>query len=132
MQITAGMTLGLLAWDKRDGSTAAKRYQEALDLAATHAPFVSPSLAPGTVGLGNDERNAELGAEAKSGKLPARKDVAELPLPQARIDKAGNVTAEETTKFATTPCTKCGKRGTRLRRCSEAHKKTCKKSPSSQ
>src|SRR6266568_8763408 len=33
MQITAGLTLGLLAWDKRDRATAAKRYREALDLA---------------------------------------------------------------------------------------------------
>jgi len=36
MQITAGLTLGLMAWDDRDRATAAKRYKEALDLTAVH------------------------------------------------------------------------------------------------
>lgn len=41
MQIAAVLTLGILAWDnKRDRETAVKRYREALDLAATHTPFL--------------------------------------------------------------------------------------------
>lgn len=39
MQITAGLTLGILAWDKHDRSTAAKRYHESLILASLHPPF---------------------------------------------------------------------------------------------
>ncbi|KAF7347620.1 hypothetical protein MVEN_01518900 [Mycena venus] len=39
MEITAALTLGLLAHDQHDRSTAAKRYQEGLDVAATHPPF---------------------------------------------------------------------------------------------
>jgi hypothetical protein len=49
MQITSGLTLGMLAWDERDRATAAKRYKEALDLAATHPPFTV--ISPDTVGL---------------------------------------------------------------------------------
>ncbi|THU85533.1 hypothetical protein K435DRAFT_822386 [Dendrothele bispora CBS 962.96] len=39
MQITANMSIGLLAWDTRDRATAAKRYAEAIKLARTHPPF---------------------------------------------------------------------------------------------
>ncbi|KAF5319880.1 hypothetical protein D9758_017857 [Tetrapyrgos nigripes] len=39
LQIVATMTIGLLAWDKQDRATAAKRYAEALKLAKTHPPF---------------------------------------------------------------------------------------------
>ncbi|KAK7692647.1 hypothetical protein QCA50_004280 [Cerrena zonata] len=33
IQINAGLTLGLIAWDKKDRATAAKRYKEVIDLA---------------------------------------------------------------------------------------------------
>jgi hypothetical protein len=39
MQITAGLTLGLLAWDNHNHVMAAKHYKEALDLMATHPPL---------------------------------------------------------------------------------------------
>ncbi|KAG6837088.1 hypothetical protein H0H93_014980 [Arthromyces matolae] len=42
MQVTAALTLGLLAWDKKDRATAAKRYQEGIDLAKTVPDFMDP------------------------------------------------------------------------------------------
>ncbi|KAG7444592.1 uncharacterized protein BT62DRAFT_1028149 [Guyanagaster necrorhizus] len=39
MQISAGLTLGLLAWEEKDRPTAMKRLREALELAATHPPY---------------------------------------------------------------------------------------------
>ncbi|GLB42114.1 putative MYND finger [Lyophyllum shimeji] len=136
MQITAGLTLGLLAWDKHDRATAAKRYREALDLAETLPAFTSPP--PGTRGMEkyvygdlqdtktnlgrlilNDTINAELfGAQTSAGQVPGRRDVADLPVPQVRIDKTGAVTAEPSMAFATTACANCGKRDVKLLRCS--------------
>ena len=141
MQITAGLTLGLLAWDNRDRPTAAKRYKEALDLAATHPHFTD--LPPGTVGLEkwvyldiqqvkvnldhlveNDTIHAQMVGGGISGNTPSRKDVVELPLPQMRYDKSGKVTVEGSVTFATDACAKCGKRDVKLMRCS-----LCKKAP---
>jgi hypothetical protein len=140
MQVTAGLTLGLMAWDQRDRVTAAKRYKEALDLARTHPSFMAPP--PGTVGfekwvsvdiqhsqdnlallLLNDEVNATV-AEQVYGTAPSRKDVVELPVPQTRIDKTGQVTVGTTTVIATDACGKCQKRDVKLMRCS-----ACKKTP---
>jgi hypothetical protein len=140
MQITAGLTLGILAWDNRDRATAAKRYKEALDLAASHPPFTT--LLPGTVGLEkwvyldlqhvkvnldhlvqNDTINAQI-LGGVSGSGPQRKDVLDLPLPQMRYGKSGEITAEDSVMFATDACKKCGKRGVKLMRCS-----LCKKAP---
>jgi hypothetical protein len=135
MQITAGLTLGILAWDNRDRATAAKRYKEALDLAATHPPFTN--LPPGTVGLEkwvsldlqqvkvnldhlvqNDTINAQMLEGGVSGSAPQRKDVMDLPLPQRRHEKSGEVTVEESVMFATDACVKCGKRDVKLMHCS--------------
>jgi len=134
MQITAGLTLGVLAWDNRDRAKAAKRYKEALDLAATHPPFTN--LPPGTVGLEkwvyldlqqvkanldhlvqNDTINAQM-LGGTSGSVPQRKDVIDLPLPHVRLEKSGDVTVGEPVMFATDACAKCGKRNVKLLRCS--------------
>ena len=140
MQITAGLTLGLLAWDNHDRATAAKRYKEALDLAATHPPFTN--LPPGTVGLEKwvsldlkevksnldhlvqkDTANAQMLGSGESGSAPQRKDVRNLPHP--RIEKSGEVTVEESFTFATDACAKCGKRDVKLMRCSLCRKVPC-------
>ena len=133
MQITAGLTLGLLAWDKRDRATAAKRYHEALDLAATHLPFTS--LPPGTIGLEmyvhkdlqdmkrnlgmlvlNDTANTEMVAD-EGDRVPGRRDVIDLPVPQMRIEKTGAVTVEHSLLIATNACAQCGRRDPKLLRC---------------
>ena len=44
-----GMTLGLLAWDKQDHPTAAKRYYELLDLAKMYALLNSLGNSDGEV-----------------------------------------------------------------------------------
>ncbi|KDR70544.1 hypothetical protein GALMADRAFT_229943 [Galerina marginata CBS 339.88] len=135
LQISAGLTLGLLAWDKRDRATAAKRYREALDLAQTHLPFTAPS--PSTVGferyvyaelqqakdnlevlVQNDTTNAALAAATGGdGQVPGRRDEVDLLLPQRRIEKTGEVTMEHTVAFATNVCANCGKRDPKLLRC---------------
>lgn len=43
MQVQAGLTLGLLAWDEGDRATAAARYQEALGLAKSVPAFRVPN-----------------------------------------------------------------------------------------
>ncbi|KAG6868139.1 hypothetical protein C0993_007262 [Termitomyces sp. T159_Od127] len=130
MQITAALTLGLLAWDKRDRATAAKRYREGIEIANTHQAFLN--LPPGTTGwelyvshdlqevkdnLGiiveNDEINAGIVKET-SGEEPRRKEMVDLPLSQIRVDKTGAATVEDTVKFATNACANCGKRDTKL------------------
>ncbi|KAF8060832.1 hypothetical protein FPV67DRAFT_1673666 [Lyophyllum atratum] len=135
MQVTAGLTLGLLAWDKRDRATAAKRYQEALDLAETHPAF--SSLPPGMTGLEkyvhadliqvkvnlgwlivNDTLNEQVfGAQTREGKVPGWRDAANLPKPLLRTDKTGASAAEPSTVFATDVCAACRKRDVNLRRC---------------
>lgn len=141
MQITAGLTLGLMAWDNRDRATASKRYKEALELAATHPPFTV--LSPGTVGLEkwvyldlqqtkenldhlvqNDIKNAQMLGGGTEGSASERRDILDLPLPQIRIGKSGEVTAEGSVILATDACANCGKRDVKLMRCS-----LCKKMP---
>ncbi|KAG6817119.1 hypothetical protein H0H87_012640 [Tephrocybe sp. NHM501043] len=133
MQVTAALTIGVMAWDKRDRATAAKRYKEGIEVATTHAPFVN--LPPGTLGweayvhhdlkeakdnlgilIDNDTINAEL-VKASTGEAqePGRREEVELPKPQLRVDKTGELTTEDTVKFATYACAKCGKRDTKLK-----------------
>jgi hypothetical protein len=140
MQVTAGTTLGLMAWDKGDRASASKRYKEALDLAQTYSPFMEP--APDTVGVEcwvhkelkqlkdnldtivqNDVFN-----DVVTGSRAQRRDVVELPsmFSLLRIDKRGGMTAEKTFVFATDACGKCGKRDIKLMRCARCNKMPCK------
>ncbi|KAJ7091934.1 hypothetical protein B0H15DRAFT_834622 [Mycena belliarum] len=139
MQIMAGGALGILAWNKGERATAAKRYQEALDVAATHPPFVTP--APGLkhlekmmvfevqelrtnlerLGL-NDTVTARMAGQGPG----RRKDV--LDAPHTRVDPdAGEVLAHQSTfVVATDACGRSGclNRGVNFKRCS-----ACKKTP---
>ncbi|KAF8869261.1 hypothetical protein CPB84DRAFT_1839606 [Gymnopilus junonius] len=134
--ITAGLTLGVLAWDNHDRATAAKRYREAIDVANTYSPFTI--LPTGTIGwelyvhndllqaksnLGtivqNDTINAELVAQmGGKDQVPGRRDVVDLPVPQMRVDKTGATTLESSMAFATNACSSCGKRDPKLQHCS--------------
>lgn len=139
LQITAGFTLGLLAWDKKDRATAAKRYKEALDLAATYPPFNSVARSKKHLErwvatevqttkdnldmlIKNDAANAEhlreLGIEGGS----LRKEVVELP--NLRIEDNGALNPQHSFVTATDACHKCGKRDVKLQRCGG-----CKKVP---
>lgn len=139
MQVTAGLTLGLMAWDKKDRATAAKRYKEAIDLAATHPPFnvlttdsmglerwVYHDLQDSKSNLSNLVENDTVNAQLLGADAPGRKGVANVPKPMARIGKTGELTTEESVMFATDACAKCGKRDVKLMRCSLCMKVPCK------
>lgn len=141
MQITAGLTLGLLAWDKKDRATAAKRYKEAIDLAATHPPFYSNSsnkneieawvaydVAESRENLRiltqNDEYNAEVLKFLGLGGGNLRRQVVNLG--NSRVEGDGTVNLQHTVTIATDSCNKCNKRDVKLSRCGRCKKVACK------
>lgn len=133
MQIIASLTVGILAWDLKDRATAAKRYREALGLAATHAPFNGPpssctnlerwiatdvqatreNLAMLTR---NDEMNANVIAADGSSAGNSRRE--EIAIRNTRVEGDGTVNVQDSVSVATDACKNCGKRGLGLRRCS--------------
>jgi len=145
LQIVAGMTLGLLAWDKQDRPTAAKRYRETLDLAKTHAPFDSlgdnygEAPKPGHQNMRhfelyvattvketknnlaliilNDTINA---GEERSDVGGLRKEI--VPAYTTRIEPDGSTTILDNHVMATDRCAHCGKRDVKLMRCSRCLK----------
>jgi len=140
MQANAGMTLGLLAWDAKDRATAAKRYQEVLDIGAGEPAFNGQQgrPAPGLETWGaeavqqardnlavivrNDETNAQV---LKMMGVPggsARREV--HPVPNVRVEaREGNAPKqEESIMFATDQCGQCEARGAKLLRCSRCTK----------
>ena len=147
LQVSAGFTLGLMAWDARDRPKAAKRYKEALDLAATHPPFVT--LSPDSGGLEryvygevqqakenldqlveNDAFNGLASAAVRpDGRLPERGEEAELPVQfkVLRQDKSGRVDTESSVVYATEACGGCGKRDVKLLRCASCRKVHCER-----
>ncbi|KAJ7637113.1 hypothetical protein FB45DRAFT_908277 [Roridomyces roridus] len=130
MQITASFCLGILAWEKGDRATTAKRYKEALDVAATHPTFdsVKPGLkhldkmiAEEVQTIKDNLRMLIQNDEMTAGKGGSRKDV--LPSPHIRVGEAG-IEAGKTFVVATDPCGRdeCTERGVGFKRCA-----TCKK-----
>ncbi|KAJ7594074.1 hypothetical protein C8J56DRAFT_1022870 [Mycena floridula] len=137
LQITAGLTLGLMAWDKTDRATAAKRYKEALDLAATHPPFLSESAASSRIEkwvardvletkenlailVGNDIFNAELlNLTGNDGGNIRRTTVDNIGM--KRVEKDSTVTwlPGGSVMVATDACNQCGKRDIKLLRCAK-------------
>ena len=130
------MTLGLLAWDAKDRSTAAKRYKEALDLAATDPTFSSPTPASGletwiqadleqtrnnlAMLIQNDEMNARMAQESTGvkGAGGTRKEV--LNVPNVRVNAREGDAPSQEGQFvtATDACGNCGTRGVKFSRCS--------------
>lgn len=144
LQITASLTLGLMAWDKTDRATAAKRYKEALDLAATHPPFLSESAASSRIEkwvardvleikenlgilVGNDMFNAELlNLTGNDGGNIRRTTVDNIEM--KRVEKDSTVTWQSsgTVMVATDACNQCGKRDIKLLRCAKCTSVACK------
>lgn len=149
MQITAALTLGLLAWDKRDRATAAKRYREAIDVSDSYPPFRSPPS--GSTGLvlyvhkdlqtvqenlgvlvTNDALNVEMANTiSENTEAMGRKDLVNPPFPMTRVDKNGEVTSEISFSLATNACAHCGKRDPKLQRCSLCRTTFCESNKSS-
>ncbi|KII91804.1 hypothetical protein PLICRDRAFT_104569 [Plicaturopsis crispa FD-325 SS-3] len=155
MQITAALTLGLMAWDKRDRATAAKRYEEGLVLAATHAPFMQSDAPIGLeryVSQDIQDTRKNLGiltmndAAYEGADGVKRKDVVR-GVPQIRLESDGRLREVFDVVVATDACRRCATRGAKLRKCSRckevsycgeecqkadwtSHKQTCKKSAS--
>ncbi|KAJ7770526.1 hypothetical protein B0H16DRAFT_1515754 [Mycena metata] len=136
LQISAALTLGVLAWDKGDRSTAAKRYQEALDVAATHPPFNAV-----TPGLKHLDRTTAFDVEQIRGNLATlmmndsitassvgsrqgvlRKEV--LNAPNTRLGDVGGISHHDTFVVATDACGRvgCTTRGVGFKRCSACKK----------
>ncbi|KAF8658429.1 hypothetical protein AX16_001980 [Volvariella volvacea WC 439] len=135
MQIEASFALGLLAWDKRDRATAAKRYQEVLDLVATHPPFMS--VQPNVkylerwIAVDVQEIKSNLFILTQNDKVTsdhlqsltggAMGNLRKEEIPMAfteRIEGSGKITVDYPMKSATDACAFCGKRAARLPRCS--------------
>ncbi|KAJ6538980.1 hypothetical protein B0H19DRAFT_960856, partial [Mycena capillaripes] len=129
MEISAAFALATLAWDKGDRSTAAKRYQEGLDIAATHPPFNSVNRGLKHLDritaqlvqqmrenlaklIHNDSINA---SKVGSGQGALRKEV--LNTPHTRIGDDGTIMREDTFVVATDACGGCSKRGVNFKRC---------------
>jgi hypothetical protein len=140
LQITAGLTLGLLAWDKKDRAAAAKRYKEALDVAATHTAFGSVNGSPKHferwvaievnqirenlhVLVENDISNAQSLKENNIQGGSLRRDTVEIR--NLRIEGDGTPNPQATMIVATDECRTCNKRNVKLQRCSRCKKVAC-------
>lgn len=141
IQINAGLTLGLIAWDKKDRAAASKRYKETLDLAATHSPWnsvdprskylnrwaadsvqqVKDNLA---MIVQNDTINSQMAQLFGSQTGDFRRD--KVQIPNARIDASGEAHFGDSVSMATDACGRCGTRGVKLSRCSKCKKIACK------
>ncbi|KAJ7863246.1 hypothetical protein B0H13DRAFT_2282109 [Mycena leptocephala] len=126
MQISAAFTLGILAWGQGDRSTTAKRYQEALDIAATHPPFNADHRSggptdeeePGDPYQGDSNTARMLG----SGQGVLRKEVLNAPL--TRVGDDGTIMQQDTFVVATDACGRigCNKRGVNFKRCADVRR----------
>jgi hypothetical protein len=144
MQISAGFALGILAWEQGDRSTTAKRYQEALDIAATHPPFnvVTPGLKHLDRTIAHDvqemrdnlailiQRDSITASMVGPGQGALRKEV--LNASHTRIGENGEPIAhQDTFVVATDACGRigCSKRGVGFKRCSACKKTACELCP---
>lgn len=139
MQITAGITLGILAWDSEDRATAAKRYSESFELAVTHPPYNSdPALVrPGLEKyVANEVKTARenyatlrendvlrAGAVGREGDAGRRERLGVMNL---RMEGDGRVVLREEFEVATDVCAGCGKREVKMKQCSKCHKVLCR------
>ncbi|KAJ7627617.1 hypothetical protein DFH06DRAFT_731635 [Mycena polygramma] len=136
MQISAAFALAILAWNKGDRSTCAKRYQEALDIAATHPPFnsVTPGLKHLDKTIAQDVQkiredlailissDVQTASRVGPGQGVLRKEV--LNASNTRIGDNGAIAQQATFVVATDACGRggCTNRGVNYKRCSACKK----------
>ena len=139
MQITAGHCLGLLAWDKRDRATAAKRYKETLEFTDT-IPGMS-SLSPNSkhleycvqIDVKEMRENLEriLYNDGVNLALLNQTDAerrTNIAVPNVRMEFDGTITQEQVVMVASDACKACGKRDVKLSRCQKCKTAHCKPS----
>ncbi|CAK5272265.1 unnamed protein product [Mycena citricolor] len=126
MQIIAGLTLGLMAWEKGDRPTAAKRYKESLDAAAAYPTFTGESTPETNLDCAvafnvkqmKDNLAILVSRDALlAGEHSGRKEVLELR--NSRVAEDGTLEPQNTFTVSTDPCGRegCGKRGVGYKRC---------------
>ncbi|KAF9031842.1 hypothetical protein BDZ89DRAFT_1063730 [Hymenopellis radicata] len=135
MQISAALTLGLLAWDSKDRVAAVKYYRAGLDMAKEYPGYDKESEA--AVGwesfiadevsemrdnmailLRNDEWNVQLSAALFGGTgNHKRKEVVE-GIGYQRTEADGTVNFERGVQIASDKCGNCGKRDAKMKKCS--------------
>ncbi|KAF6753015.1 hypothetical protein DFP72DRAFT_1171189 [Ephemerocybe angulata] len=136
LQISALLTLGLLAWDAKDRAKAAKRYKEALELAASEPRLTTRTPAVGLetwiahevreirdnleILVRNDEENAEVLRRMGVQGGNTRKE--EVRVPNVRVEAGGAVRQEWSTVSATDACGRCGVRDVKLEKCARCKK----------
>lgn len=139
MQITAGITLGILAWDSQDRATAAKRCSEAFDLAAcTHAPNnCDPSLTKTCLEMyvANEVNTArktfatlKANDAAKTSVVGREGDVGRrerLEVINLRMEGDGWVVLRDEFHVATDVCARCGKKQVKIKQCKKCKNILC-------
>lgn len=139
LQIATGSTLGLLAWDRNDRPTAARRYKETLDLAISHPAFNDIALSSPHFErwiahdvqtmkdnlfmlMQNDSLNVALlkAHGIEGGDL--RKQTIAIPNVKVTGDQ---VEFQGSIQLATDACASCSTRGVKLQRCGRCKKVAC-------
>ncbi|KAK0199448.1 hypothetical protein DFS33DRAFT_1268508, partial [Desarmillaria ectypa] len=127
MQITAGLTLGLIAWNSKGRPTAVKRYRDASDLAATHHPYEYEVHARESferfvcADVKAARKNLALLFE-NDGELSLRGRLREKRL---RYEVDGRITFERSVVVASDVCAACGKTDVKLQKCGHFKKVSC-------
>jgi len=128
LQVTAGLTLGVLAWDRGNRPLAAKRYTEAIEVANTYPGFTQPNPLPGLEtyihsdlqdakdNLATLKRNDDDHA-LRSGQSACRKDFVDIN--NVRVEGDGNIRITDSVQIATDACANCGKREAKMKKCSK-------------
>lgn len=138
MRVTAGFTLGILAWDRGDRETAAKRYSESLNLAETYPEFVHPPVGDRPLEFNRWVAtdvwmyrenlhilfNNDIVNTAVRGGVPTgRRSI--IRANNAKIEGTGSVSLSDSFTLATSVCGMCGIRSATLKRCSSCKETFC-------
>ncbi|KXN86638.1 SET domain-containing protein 14 [Leucoagaricus sp. SymC.cos] len=131
MQISTALTMGLLAWDAGDRPSAAKYYEEGLEIIEALPQRVKrldtaqPNLEKW---IATDSEQLKFNLDAlkhtdniqSMGQPTLRKDVANIP--HTRFEADGSVSIGVGTQISTDACAKCGVRGVKFSRCGACKK----------
>lgn len=140
LQITACITLGILAWDEQNRELASKRYKEALTIASKHPPYyifpVMPRATLTEIWVATDVHTARqnLGLLIRNDYLnfagnPTDRRGDCIRTYMTRIERNGNVRSVREVVLATDACQNCEDRSAILQRCAACKGVFCKHHP---